>query len=697
MGNQMDSYDILTASRTMWDLVLTPYFLLRRSGRNAKPLSRKRSVALMSLCEVFWPLVPRVCSAIVSDYAQFRGTREQQFHDMHDECVGEHRSSYDPLEWAAEAGGGGRGRCALWLLRRREREAMARGGGRNRGKEQAAVLRGLCMGGHLGAAQSLVGRSRAPGSACGNGDGNANANVNGTGTGIADVNEVGGWMGCGGLCRSLEVDVGESLLRGVCGAGLLEVAKWIVLRFPVHNWQMFLPFLKAIEGGHLDVAQWIEGNFDVRRVQMFYQVFQYAPRSGRLDVMEYCWNRFRCDETHQVIALILLCSRVSAEHYVEQCKWLKEHLNGISWDSLVTWMNNADVKRWMIKSGLALPPDSCYVALYSLCDVKLAKWLMAQYHVPLPEVEDWIFENDEDSVSVVQFILQHPKNAKNLPPAVMRQSIKMALYRGNLAVADWLETTGHCRVTKSLLDDELTRYWRTEVFHWFLERVPNIKEHLVAKAVNYCLLNASPNIGGALILLKTCNLDHHRNLAMWRTVVEALPSVDLSSAQQLSALGHFTREQVARSFATSKSVLSAKVVKWAIESFHLEARQVKANNNSLLFALIVRSKTSCAEYFVRKFNVTLKELLDMFTKRSLGGLSVSLTMWRMLLRQFPGITAEIVKENLMSVVIASPYIMEHSLGTLGLTVADILQYCHGRNVFLPSRVWLEPHQNTHLE
>ncbi|KAH3732386.1 hypothetical protein Pelo_16785 [Pelomyxa schiedti] len=50
--------------------------------------------------------------------------------------------------------------------------------------------------------------------------------------------------------------------------------------------------------------------------------------------------------------------------------------------------------------------------------------------------------------------------------------------------------------------------------------------------------------------------------------------------------------------------------------------------------------------------------------------------WMMLLRCFPEITPDIVRESFLSTVISSPWHIEHALHTLGFTVAEIREHCH---------------------
>ncbi|KAH3732033.1 hypothetical protein Pelo_17131 [Pelomyxa schiedti] len=61
----------------------------------------------------------------------------------------------------------------------------------------------------------------------------------------------------------------------------------------------------------------------------------------------------------------------------------------------------------------------------------------------------------------------------------------------------------------------------------------------------------------------------------------------------------------------------------------------------------------------------------------LGVTKVRLSTWKMLLREFPQITADIVRAKLMDFVIASPRHIEHTIHTVtGITQGDAIEHCN---------------------
>ncbi|KAH3723182.1 hypothetical protein Pelo_18116 [Pelomyxa schiedti] len=222
----------------------------------------------------------------------------------------------------------------------------------------------------------------------------------------------------------------------------------------------------------------------------------------------------------------------------------------------------------------------------------------------------------------------------------------------------------------------------------------------VTTAVAHCV--SLDNFRGAVLLLNNFHLHDSPDVrTMWEAVLRSLPRADISSAQQL-AVGRFTPPQVAESLTTRfVTVHSSKTAKWLIGKYNLTAQQLKANNNSLLFQLIRGSKTSCADWFIRNFAVTLPEVLLMFEKQSSSHIDfpsretqiteMRLSTWKMLLQRFPGITAETVRQHCMRAVSASPSHIEYSIRTLGLTAKEIALYCQAHfPCTLPTdtRLWL---------
>ncbi|KAH3758636.1 hypothetical protein Pelo_9547 [Pelomyxa schiedti] len=86
--------------------------------------------------------------------------------------------------------------------------------------------------------------------------------------------------------------------------------------------------------------------------------------------------------------------------------------------------------------------------------------------------------------------------------------------------------------------------------------------------------------------------------------------------------------------------------------------------------LIASNKTSCAEWFIHTFHVTLNEVVAMAQKRRMGR-RINVSMWRMLLHVFPGMTGTTAITYFKTFVCASPLHIQVSINKLGLTLSNI--------------------------
>ncbi|KAH3732370.1 hypothetical protein Pelo_16795 [Pelomyxa schiedti] len=679
----------MTVSRVVWDWVLVPMWAAdSERGVVFRPTAQARAEWswAMGVAEALFPLVPRVCRAALAT----RGARVPRlgFNDGGDNTPG-YRSHYFALECAAVAGGGGGvGVGSTTHNGGDDDEASSSKSVR----EWVAVLRGLCVGGHIESAKRLVdpppaGPQASVASGCEDWSYLARK---GRGWSVEDV-----------LCVSGRED---PILSAVCRAGHLGVAKWIVGRFGVMKWELCWPFLAALEGGRLDVAEWIYGNWDSRiasRVVSSCPVFGAASRSGNLDVVKWFFGMFPHTYISTPITTVVepFLKNCRSEDYIEGCKWFSERFPSLKWDDV--HIDNEKTLRWLVERGFIM--DSCLQrAYYLICDVKLLQWLLDVRKAPFPSLNEFprVFENKKDSVPVVKFMLER---TKNLPPAVLERSIENSLCMGNIVVANWLEATYHQPDCTAC--DYKGMYPKLEVvanfshgcgsLKWVLEHVPveHIDKHQVIQSVKACLRHF--NFSGATFLLERFHIlsDSITATRMWDIVLASALGADLNSAKQMVSLGEFSQSQVADSLSELfNEVRSSKVAKWLIEHYHLTADQVKANENELLFKLLSCSKTSCARWLITKFHITLTELCESNKTNNLGGIKFS--TWKMLLKQFPDITADSVRAKFMGAVIGSPHHIDYTVSRVtGITFDEIVQHCQmniAENLGVPeaTKLWL---------
>ncbi|KAH3744174.1 hypothetical protein Pelo_14433 [Pelomyxa schiedti] len=557
---------------------------------------------------------------------------------------------------------------------------------RNPCKERLAVLRGLCVAGHLTAARCLVDPPRC-GGGCGGGD---------SGSSSSSAAEFPGETGGGTSAESSSsflplgdpVDVGdvdvEALLSCVCQAGKLDVAQWIVKRFSVKGWELSDPFLLALVGGHLEVVEWLHGLFDVKRVcymQDSFGVHCYAFRSGNLEVMKWSVSLITLEkrEASRAVARFLE-SKKPAEERIKGCKWVVKHYPSLNWERLLSSASDVETHKWFIQNGVLRAGETeLFRALSDLCDVKFAEWLLDECHVNLPDpfLFRSVFRNRKDSVEVVKLLLQR---AKDLPRSVIENGISDALASNNTKVVQWLKAT-YCRPPggpvqyPTLADCALSKAAWFDTLKQTVDHVPNemINVSDVVAGVEICLKNS--NYSGALYLLNTFHPRRDENSAMWNSLLLAVTKADFSSAKQMAELGQFSQSDVVSIVSDANST---KLVKWLIESYHISAHQLTVHQNNMLLQNLVRqSRTGCTEWLIRKFHIQWNEvLLELEHIGENEKLRVSLLMWRMLLRLFPEITATLVREKLclMWAAVGSPRHINHSIQALGLAKEDLAAF-----------------------
>ncbi|KAH3761072.1 hypothetical protein Pelo_7078 [Pelomyxa schiedti] len=710
---------ILAVSRVVWDHVIpraaaSPLLrhALRRGlggarGEGAGPSHwhlvtrehRREWAWVLGVAEALFPLVPRACAAAAAA-ASSPPPRVQVYLDYGDRVA--LASSYMVLECAAQAGGaereggGGRpwrGRCLGWLMAHREGRGRNEGGG----KEWLAVLRGLCVGGHIEAARILVDTAV---TTCDSGGGGGG----GRGSGGIDGHHMNGGCGCGGNMEAEVRDVmgrggdDDSLLSCVCGEGQLRVAQWIVSRFGVtETWELWWPFVAALRGGHLEVCKWIaDCLMDVRTaasVLGWSMLQSCAFEGGNLELLKWFTDSFQIDRCplHSMVESFLQ-RNVSTD----ALDWISKHFPSFNWDIIIAHVTGEKPFRVLIQLGLVHPSlDHLTTAFSYICDVSLLETILDDFHVrlPGPNVLRQVFQNRKDSVPVVEFILQR---AKNFPAKLLDSSLDEALCLGNVNVADWLEEKYHLieRLTqRSCGGIKLTSatYCGCDSLQWLFQHVSTETFGLadVRQAVWF-------------------HIPHDTDSEeMWKHVLLAIPNADIYSAQQLASIGQFSQSQMAYSITYPTSgVRSSKVVKWVIQNYDITGNQVREYENHLLAHLITKSKTNCCQWLIHRFNITLAEIIELMPKsRKLSMLCchTKVSLWIMLLDTFPEITHTpgIVMDHFMSFVVASPIHIHvtrnRPVPPVGLTLDDVIQYClspSAGGLTDPTKLWLHRHSQS---
>ncbi|KAH3756356.1 hypothetical protein Pelo_11851 [Pelomyxa schiedti] len=450
-----------------------------RANNYAEPGAPRQVLALRDECmwvmraaEALFPLVPRACSAVVAGageppqptspaaqrppLAAPRPGGLGQLLAVHLVLLG-----WSGRRWQ---GGGGEVRGVAWMLGRREKARARPGdpmghGGRVRTKECMAVLRGLC-GGHMDSAVRFVG------------PGDGGAATPSTGSTPGDSVSVQG--------------SGEA----VCKGGQLQVAKWIVTRFRVEQWELWWPLLEALISGRLEVCKWLSGCFDVRLAAEAVGSFplqQCAFVSGNVQALEWLLDIFPMEGT-PTSALVEYFLRNNTT--AVGLEWITKKFPLAAWGSL--YLTEGKTQRALIQKGL-------------------------------------------DNVPVVQLILQRI----SLPEKIMETAVDVALSVGNVAVADWLE--GRYHITANLRPGCLRKLTSAasggrESLKWLFQHAPAdiFERDEVCRAVQSCAM--SEDTQGALFLLQSQFETIETQVRHWAFEVSIIGRTNAGKSTLLNAL-----------------------------------------------------------------------------------------------------------------------------------------------------------------
>ncbi|KAH3765756.1 hypothetical protein Pelo_2383 [Pelomyxa schiedti] len=651
----------MMVSRVVWDHIVAPSPVMARIAEAGPAVPADDCVWVMAVAEALFPLVPRACRAIMGASA----LSEETGRIAGGGSPTERTSRYAVLQCAATAGST---RCIEWILRNKVT--------RNNVRECVAVLKGLCAGGHMGLAQELFESGDAPWRG-----GALRWPVYGRREIAEEIREVPGTV------------TTHSLLFEACRGGHLEAVKWVISTFGVDKDGMGLvvPFIVAVLKGHSDVVKWLASSTCAVTACIRSRSsgpIEEPPTAGELffstslEVMKLCADWFHYEdyghpEFKETDIYAFLKSPFNK--IKECCDWLKEKsLLSIDLSPLDQSHLDSETVRWWVRNF----PDPREMGLLlerccHLSDPNLLEWSLKQFPtigaLITPETFIKACGNEKDSVSVLLFLLP-----KVTPPPLtnnqLRECLVKALGSNNTSVADWLEAEFHVMDSVNAMPGAAGGAF-SNICHdincgvrglqWFLSHATlhNVSEHVVQSQVSFFLFPCRTSLHLVLLLLKSFNIQLSSETK--RAACQLIFSkANISQAKQLVASGDLSEADFLEALAHSHCyVKSGKVVKWVLQHFHLNEQQVKAKCNYLLALVILVNKTSCAEWIIHEFNVTLSEVAEMNV--SWGHNEVESRFWKMILRVFPQITASFAKKYMLNWATATPLAVKITIKTLG--------------------------------
>ncbi|KAH3745675.1 hypothetical protein Pelo_12362 [Pelomyxa schiedti] len=500
-----------------------------------------------------------------------------------------------------------------------------------------------------------------------------------------------------------------SLLWDACRGGHVDAVKWVISTFDVgrEGWELVGPFHSAVAQGNVDVVKWLASSTCVLaacRIAMNIDPWSLEDFFGTpsLEIVKLCAEWFCGKEKDpgdgvDILSSFIRCSSRDESDVEEGCQWIKESFSVTSLPKLN--INKEKAFKWVVQNfTVPLTENDLSYALRNSKSLELLLWLPTLltsdgFGPCTPDIFISACGNRHDNVSVLNTLL--PITVPPLTTEQLHRCLQDSLDHSNTSIADWLEKTFH--VMDSVNADPCVAnsiFPKINSFNgleWFLSKIaPHIlSEIAVCEAVENNLQFTELN--AVLLLLDKLNFSippSVRPLA----VEQAVCCANVSKLMQLLSHGNFSSEDVAEGLTNHVHVKSGKVVKYLINRFHLNVEQVKACENTLLLELLYGQKTNCAEWLIRKFHITLDEICSVVKRFPWfhPENSMSLSTWKMLLRVFPDITAEFLKEHLMKFAMASPLHIQVTVRTVeGLTMADMVPDTPHEGTRWLTSLWLE--------
>ncbi|KAH3743456.1 hypothetical protein Pelo_15141 [Pelomyxa schiedti] len=620
-----DVAHVMRVARVLWDSVASQGWLDDPKWPKNKMKQEAPQPTLFSLAEALFPLVALVCSRVLSlsglDYV----------------------GTYRAIAGAASVPSAS---CVAWIIghrnQRRQRqmapvtatdsataEIIDRTDERVVVKEVAAVLLGLCNGGHVEEARKLFG---------GEGDGATNG-CDSTGSlpllwdgrciatwSLAASNSSTASVSVSASASSASISATTSCANDGMKVGVGGEKPGITLQESVKehvrascgNYEVFV---KASTAGHVPVIRWLVSVLGIPKEEAPWVLSQsplsLALHSGKNEVAKCLVDEvgFASLEPSQFASMVEWCARGASPGWVkwwaekfsvvlhcacyighllwnrhstvEDCKWMEDDIRERGLDLLtLQGIKNADVAKWILS---ILPDSACIESIVNnLCrtlgDVSLAEWLVTEKHfTPTERTFASACSTRKQGSSLAKWLLN--RVAPSQPYII--SSFTNALRISNTDVANWLEETFHVmdfinsnpKTAASTLEEICHDYDdkdKVAGLKWFIRRLSQpdkIDDLTIIKAISLAITYHRMNC--ALMLLDTFpKFDPWRHPLLFKLLIAGvLRCRDLTTLKRLLL-------PIGSSFSLSSTLeitelclsgskfqpLSSKIVKWLFNS-----------------------------------------------------------------------------------------------------------------------------------
>ncbi|KAH3758425.1 hypothetical protein Pelo_9773 [Pelomyxa schiedti] len=678
-----------------------------------------RGVDLFRAAEAMFPLVALACSRVLV----YQSNRWPPCHPRSDE-------TYGTLGAITGASCVPAPSCVAWIIRNRHikmdeptssSELMGPGSTHCVAvsvKEVVATLLGLCMGGHISQAQSVLGKFPALW------DGRiitSWAKVSNTLKAIVKERVVSfGFQSQGkglGYLDDLSVNLISELeshrvienLRGasgphptflarVCGSGCVDAVKWIASVAGITKeeapWLLHDSLWWSLICGKMELFKFLFDDLCCRNLpeSVFLSAYHWCARGLTPSYIKWCRENFPVQPQMENMKYDLLSNKHST---LEDCLWMEEdlHTNGFDHSSLLSATRKVDVAKWVLT---VLPSPPADKVLSQLCghfgDVEFVQWLMTEKSfTPTAATFKAACSTSRKKGSTLAKWLS---TRVSLSQSSLNKALVSALRWSNMEVAEWLEGTFHVmdsvnsnpEVAGSTLVDLCKKNddYKGKVvgLNWLLQHLSQpskISSVHICRAISDSIENELGNYVPVL-LEKFPGFDPQGdpNQRIFRyLVVELVRKFDLKTLELLMSgrTSPLLTPEFVSQFLTADwfQPESSKAVKWAIRKFNLQYIDIKSNNNCLLFNLFSKRKNECARWLLTTFDIPLSDLLQMVEANPLHG--PDLAGLQVILDHYgPEIDAAVIRQHFMPVLAYTPDRAIYTSNRFGITLDEFREY-----------------------
>ncbi|KAH3756563.1 hypothetical protein Pelo_11674 [Pelomyxa schiedti] len=547
-------------------------------------------------------------------------------------------------------------------------------------KEVVATLLGLCMGGHISQAQSVLGKFPAlwdgrtiPSWACGDDGSDVNSVMISRLKAIVKERVIENVRGASGSY--------PTFLARVCGSGHLDVVKWLISVAGITNeeapWLLNDSLRWSLIRGKMEVFKFLFDDLCCRnlRASALSDAYRWCAIGLAPSNIKWCMENFSEQPEMENMVSDVLCNKHST---LEDCLWMEKdlHTNGLFLLQLSS-IHKVDVAKWVLTVLPSTPGEKILNCLGgSMGDVGFVEWLMTEKgFTPTSSMFKAACSTSRKKGSTLAKWLS---TRVSLSQSDFTKALLSALRWSNMEVAEWLEGTFHVmdavnsnpEVAGITLVDLCRKRddRKGKGLQWFLHHLSQPSKidvahiwHAISESIECQRRNYIHMFLENFPALALYPLSYQNQRLLTEVVKELFCEFDVKALELLisgrSTSRLFTPEFVSECLTSDPlQPQSSKAVKWAIRKFNLQYSHIKAKKQRLLFHLFSKGKNECARWLLSTFDIPFSDFLQVLScQPDLAGLQVILDHYG------SEIDAAVIRKHFMFMVSTSPHLAIYTI------------------------------------